>query len=309
MVVAIALVVLAQTSGPLAGGAWSSARPPECAPLDTGRAANVWERAKAPELRRYCDLLASGASKLAGSTALAREVVAIADEADKLVASKAAALVLKGRALAQLGSYSDAHKALSEARARDDRALDDPHALLAWARVLSRSGRPLEAADAYRALLPRASMLTLAERSGAEIEAGVLAMSRGPASLDEALPILRQAVRDAQDVAQTVAVLALALALDRAGDRDEARALLAERMRGDPRTSLGGARAKDLLGPAGAAEVGALGAMGLEATDPVAARAEWARYLEANGAEKRPWLEHARAHVAALAGKAPKKKP
>lgn len=301
------VVVLAQAGAPSAGGAWSSARPPECAPLDTGRASNVWERAKAPELRKYCDLLASGASKLAGSTAMARDVVAIAEEADKLLPNKAAPLVLKGRALAQLGQHTDAQKALADARARDDRALDDPHALFAWARVLARTGRTLEAADAYRALLPRASLLTLADRSAASIEAGVLAMARGATGLDEAVPILRQAARDSQDVAQMVAVLALALALDRAGDRDEARALLAERVRGDSRPTLGGARAKDLLGPAGALEIPALGALALETSDPAAAHAEWTRYLEVNA--KGPWLEHARTHTAALAGKKGKKRP
>jgi tetratricopeptide (TPR) repeat protein len=300
----IGIVVFVAAQG--VAGAWSSARPPECVPLDTGRASNVWERAKAPELRRYCDLLASGASKLASSTAMARDVVALADEAEKLVANKAAPLVLKGRALAQLGMYTDAHKALSDARGRDDRALDDPHALFAWARVLARTARAQEAADAYRALLPRSSLLTLADRSAAEIEAGLLAMSRGASAMDECVPILRQAVRDSQEIAQTVAVLALALALDRSGDKDEARALVADRVRGDPRSLLTGARARDLLGPAGALEVAALGGIALEQTDPASAHAEWTKYLEANA--KGPWLENARAHIAAVAGKRGKKR-
>ncbi|MDP9000911.1 MAG: hypothetical protein M3O46_12450, partial [Myxococcota bacterium] len=51
-------------------GAWSSNRPPECDDRG-GRTANVWERAKSPELRRYCDLVASASSKLAGMAAMA----------------------------------------------------------------------------------------------------------------------------------------------------------------------------------------------------------------------------------------------
>ena len=300
------LALFAQAASP--GGAWSSARPPECAPLDGGRANNVWERAKAPELRTYCDLLASGASKLAGSAAMARDVVTIADEADHLLAGKAAPAVLKGRALSQLGDHADAYRSLAEAKTRDDRALDDPHALLAWARVLARTGRAAEAADAYRALLPRASMLTLAERSAAALEAGMLAMGRGATGLDEAVSIFRQAVRDSQDVAQILSVLSLALALDRAGEKDEARAMLSERARGDPRAMLTATRAKELLGPAGALEAPALGAIALEVSDPGAARVEWQRYVDGASAGKGPWLPHARAHEAALSGKKPKPK-
>ena len=83
-----------------AGGAWASGRPAECTSLDGGRGANVWERAKAPELRRYCDLLAAGAAKLAWSAArvptgapapltrvppdtTSREVLEIAEDAER----------------------------------------------------------------------------------------------------------------------------------------------------------------------------------------------------------------------------------
>jgi tetratricopeptide (TPR) repeat protein len=306
----VLIVLVAQAASPSgANGAWSSARPPECAPLDGGKANNIWERAKAPELRRYCDLLASGASKLAGSAAMAKDVVAIADEAEHLLAGKAAPSVLKGRALTQLGDHAEAYKLLADAKSKDDRALDDPHALLAWARVLVRTGHAAEAADAYRALLPRASMLTLADRSAASLEAGMLAMARGASALDEAVPIFRQSVRDSQDIAQIVSALSLALALDRAGDKDEARAMLAERVHGDPRPVLASARAKDLLGPAGAPEAPALVAIALEISDPAAARAEWQRYVEAASGAKGPWIDHARAHEAALSGKKPPSKP
>jgi hypothetical protein len=50
----------------------------------------------------------------------------------------------------------------------------------------------------------------------------------------------------------------------------------------------------------------ALGGIGLETIDPASAHAEWTKYLEANA--KGPWLENARAHLAALAGKKGKKK-
>ncbi len=53
-----------------------------------------------------------------------------------------------------------------------------------------------------------------------------------------------------------------------------------------------------MLGPAREIEVHALAAMGLERTDPAAARAEWRAYLEAS--PRGPWVEEARAHEASL---------
>ena len=44
--------------------------------------------------------------------------------------------VLRGRALLRLGRAEDALAALRDAKTKDDRALDDPASLLAWARVL-----------------------------------------------------------------------------------------------------------------------------------------------------------------------------
>jgi tetratricopeptide (TPR) repeat protein len=281
--------------------AWSSARPPECAALDTGRASNVWERAKAPELRRYCDLLASGAAKLAGGEGGKDEVIALADKAEKIMPGHAAPPVLKGRALAQASRWQDALAALRDAKSRDERALDDPLALYVWARVLARTGQLDDARTAYRALLPRASMLTLADRSSASFEAGMLAMARGPAGLDEAVPILRQAVRDSQDVAQLASVLALALALDRAGLGDQARALLGERVHGDPRPDLESVAGRALLPPTVAAEEHALAALALESSDPNAAHAEWDAYVKAAG--DGAWGDHARAHLAPRRGR------
>src|SRR6187455_3218244 len=86
-------------------GTFGTARPTECGVSEGYRAANAWERAKEPNLRRYCDLLASGTAKLVGpgSSILMKEVPQIADEADKLLPNRAAPSVLKGRAYLRLG--------------------------------------------------------------------------------------------------------------------------------------------------------------------------------------------------------------
>ena len=282
-------------------GAWTTGRPPECGDPG-GRGANVWERAKSPELRRYCDLIASASSKLAGATSMPEEALASAREADQVLPDHAAPRVLEGRALAALGKLDEALKALGEAKALDPTALDDPPALLCWARVLARTAHADGAAEAYRALLPRASAMPTAERASASVEAGLVAMAHGAPGLDEAVAALREGLREAEDEVQSVAVLALALALDRGGDTDESRALLAERAHGDPRMALATARAQELLAVA-PAETHALAALALEsneARDAAGAREAWEKYLAA--AASGPWAAQARAHLVALGG-------
>src|SRR5579859_388110 len=110
MFFAASLLILAQAS------AWGSGRPPECG--EPGRhAANAWERAKSPELRRYCDLVASASSKLAGTTAMAEAALQSAREADGVLPGHAAPLILEGRALVALGKLDDALRALEGGKA------------------------------------------------------------------------------------------------------------------------------------------------------------------------------------------------
>jgi tetratricopeptide (TPR) repeat protein len=277
-------------------GALGASRPVECGVQEGFRATNRWERAKEPNLQGYCALLASGTAKLVNAGALAKDVPQIADEADKLLPGRAAPSVLKGRALLRLGKADEARKALEEAKKRDDRALDDPVALLAWARANARTGHLDEAAKAYRGALPRTSALAASERSAASFEAGMIVMAEGARALDDAVAMLRQARREAQDAMQLASVVGLALALDRAGQAEEARAVLAERVHADARPLLGDPRVVEALGDAGVGhERDALLAIALEPSDAPAARQAWRRYLEGAGG-KGPWAEHARAH-------------
>jgi len=280
-------------------GAWSSARPRECLPATGARDVNVWERAKAPELRRFCDLLASGAAKMAASVGMSEEVLAIAGEAERLRPGRAATSVLRGRALAQRGRDEEAKAAFVEAQARDANALDDPAGLLAWARTLARTGQPAPALAAYRALLPRAAALPSPERGAAAVEAGMLAMGGGKAGLEDAIALFRQARRDAQDSMTTVAGLGLALALDRAGEREEARAVAFEVARGDVRATLATVERRVFVGGQ-APEASAFAALALERSDLPAAQRAWRAYAEAAG-PRSPWFEHARAHAEARA--------
>jgi tetratricopeptide (TPR) repeat protein len=295
---AVALVVLAQAAGPTSWAGWTSGRPSECGNAK-GRGTNVWDRAKTPELRHYCDLVAGASSKLAGSGAMAQAALDTSRQAERALPGHAAPRLLEGRALAALGKLDEARVAMLDARSRDSAALDDPTALLAWARVSARTGHADEASEAYRTLLPRASALASPDRGAAFVEGGILeSVVRGKDGIDEATAALREALRETHDDPLGVAVLGLALALDRRGDRDEARALLAERSHGDPRSLLAQRDAKELLSVA-PLEEGALVAIGLEPTDAAGAHDAWEKYLAA--APSGVWVAHARAHLAALA--------
>lgn len=281
--------------------AFGAARPAECGVSEGFRATNVWERAKEPQLRGYCELLARGTAHLVRSPGLVKDVIGLAKRADELLPGRAAPKVLEGRALLRLGRADEALDALTEAKKRDDRALDDPVALLAWARANARTGHPAAATEAYRAALPRTSALSASERSAASFEAGMIVMAQGPKGIDDAVAMLRQARRDAQDAMQVAAVVALGLALDRAGQREESRALVTERVRSDVRGVLADASVVQALADAGVSyEADALLATALEQVDPAGAQAAWQGYEVAG---RGPWLEHARARAGAAAPK------
>ncbi len=132
-------------------------------------------------------------------------------------------------------------------------------------------------------------------------------MSEGGKSIDDAVAMLRQARREAQDALQVASVVALALALDRAGQKEEAKAVLAERVRSDVKPVLNDARVVEALADAGVpSESDALVATALEVTDPAAARDAWKKYVDGAGG-KGPWADHARAHEALAPAK--KEKP
>lgn len=307
----LVLAVFLQLASP-SDARWGSARPSECAKADGASGTNAWERAKSPELRAYCDKLASATSQLVGSGPVSLEVLALAEEAAKARPEKAAPHVLRGRALARLARHPEALAAFEEAKKRDEHALEEPRALFRWAHELARSGRHAEALPAYRSLLPRASQLDLNERAAAYVEAGLLLLAQGPKDLDDALAVLRQARREAQESLQVLGALALGLALERAGEHEQARALLAERGAKEPRKleiALSDARVKEsLLAGGDPGEEHALRAVLYEDADPVRAVEGYRAYLEKS--PKKPWEAHARKRIEALSGKrAPAVKP
>jgi tetratricopeptide (TPR) repeat protein len=315
--VALVLLMSAASPGPSGG----SARPAECAKADGSSGTNVWERAKAPELAQYCEKLASATAQLVGTEPVSPEVLTLVDSAIQLRPQRAPGHALRGRALVRLARYPEAVAAFEAAKKRDDRALDEPRALFAFAHALARTGRLSDALVAFRTLLPRAARLEAAERGAAYVEAGLLLLRGGPSQLDDAIAVLREARRQAQDAVHSAALLGLALALERAGEHEQARALLAEPSKLPKRleSALAEPRAREVLavGEPGIEHllVGAL----LEEADPARAVAAYRAGLEKSAAgaasaprpggqpAKGPWDEHTRKRIDALSGrKAPR---
>lgn len=270
---------------------FSGTRPKECAVVH----ANAWERAKAPSMRAYCDLIASATSKLTSGRENARAALAEAEEAEKLGPDRPAARILHARALERLGKPEEAFQAFSAAQKLDPRSVDEPAVLLSFSRTLARTKRVAEAEAAYRMLLPRASFLDSRERAAAYLEAGLLLMQKGPASIDETVAIFRQARAEAQDSTRAVSQVLLALALDRSGDVAQAQAVLGDR--GDVRSLLEEARIKEIFEIVSAeSEAIAVAAEAQSKDKPQDARESWARYAKA--APKSPWVAHAQEHAA-----------
>jgi tetratricopeptide (TPR) repeat protein len=277
---------------------FASGRPPECA----GARLNAWERAKAPQMRAYCDLIASATSKIAGGKESARAALAETQEAEQLAPEQPYSRVLRGRALEKLGRAPEAYDAFAEAKKLDARALDDPQTLLSWSRVLARTKRSDEAENAYRMLLPRASWLDSRDRALAYVEAGLIVMQKGPQKIDEAVAIFRQARAEAQDSYRAVALVLLALALDRSGDPAQAQAVLGDR--GDVRALFDDPRVREVFDTVVAGpEIDAAVAESLQPLKPKDAQVAWAKYLK--NAAGSPWADHAasRANAGAPAKK------
>ncbi|WP_437967415.1 hypothetical protein WMF04_49050 [Sorangium sp. So ce260] len=231
-----------QSSGDLVAAAAAAGRPPECSARTSraiARGPTVWERARAPELPRYCDLLARGQAQLGGDAEAAREAARLADQ---LLPGHAAPQVLLARAALALGSPADAARAFDRARRIDPRSVEDPHTLHDLARSLARTGERDGAIATYRALVPRIDLLgTADQRALVLLEAAHLSMAAAGAAakppaggfaegarseLDEAIAYLREARQRAQTQLARDVTLSLALALDRAGDKAQADAAL-----------------------------------------------------------------------------------
>jgi tetratricopeptide (TPR) repeat protein len=298
-------------SASLSAAAAASGRPPECVAGSRralARGPSVWELAREPNLRRYCDLMSLAQTQLAAQPEAAKKS---AREADATLPGRPSPQVIVARAALALGSAEEAARAFEAARALDPRSVEEPAAMHDLARALVRTGKRDEALAVYRALVPRVDLLATDERRVAVLlEAAHVSMAaegagtatlpadvgkKAPrARLDEAVAYLREArQRPATPLAGDV-LLSLALAEGRRGERDAEGAALAEAQRTGAKLRPGAL--EYVVTPEDAA---ALAALAEEGTYRAAAQSAWEGYLAGPGG-KGPWATAARGHLEAL---------
>jgi tetratricopeptide (TPR) repeat protein len=310
----------------LSAAAAASGRPPECSSGSKralAKGPSVWELARVPTLQRYCDLMARAHAELPTLPEAAKKA---AEEADTALPGRAAPAVVLARAALALGAIDEAARAFDRARAADPRSVEEPSTMHDLGRVLVKTGKRDEALGVYRALVPRIDLLGGGDRrvavlleaahlsmaaegaGGALPSVGELARPRaalphdaasghdphGRPRLDEAIAYLREARQRPPTQLAVDVLLSLALALDRAGARDEADAMLTEAARGGAR--LRGGLLDYLVAPEDRA---ALDALAAESSDRAAAQKAWEGYLAGPGG-KGPWAAAARARLDAL---------
>jgi tetratricopeptide (TPR) repeat protein len=295
----------------LEAAAAASPRPIECAAGSRHRGTELWERARGQRVEIYCGALARGFALLQRAPdAALKEALA----AERALPGHAATRILKGRALLRLGELEEAYSLLSGLAGKTPDAFADPGALHDLALVELLSGRLNEALREYRTLVPRTQLLEdVRERHRVLIEAGGLALALGPANSSEALGYLGEARRlGAPPGLGDLTIGLLALALDRSGRVEQARALVreasgpwvTERLTAELRSPSGEAAKKWPLGkvllPAlVGSEAHAIVALLAERTDVKLAKAQWAAFLQSSAGQG-PWAEHARKKLAGL---------
>ncbi|MDI3283683.1 tetratricopeptide repeat protein [Polyangium sp. 15x6] len=319
----LASIVLASPTPPSSGqgaslvaAAAASGRPRECASTvrrGLSRRPTVWELVRAPELGRYCDLVARAKALLVSDPAAAKTA---AENAEKVLPGYAAPRVLLARAALALGKIDDAAREFEAARGKDPRSVEDPPTMHDLAEVLRRTGKLEDALAVYRALVPRIDLLGSPDRRVAVLleaahvsmavaasrAAGGATPAEAPstepkrAPLDEAAAYLREARQRPPSALSGDVLLSLVLVLDRNGDRVQADAALADARASGVHLRTGG---PSYL--AAAEDKACLEAL---AAEGAAAVKLWETYLAGPGA-KTPWAASARARLEA-AKKAPR---
>ncbi len=323
--VLLASIVLASPSpssngqgASLVAAAAASGRPRECASTvrrGLSRRPTIWALARAPELGRYCDLVARSKALLVSDPAAAKTA---AEGAEKVLPGHAAPRVLLARAALALGKVDDAAREFEAARAKDPRSVEDPPTMHDLAEVLRKTGKLEDALAVYRALVPRIDLLGSADRrvavllEAAHVSMAVAALRAAGSSsssavdapspeakrapLDEAAAYLREARQRPPSALSGDVLLSLVLVLDRNGDRVQADAALADARASGVRLRSGG--------PSYLAVAEDKACLEALAADGAASVKLWETYLTGPGG-KAPWAASARARLD-VAKKAPR---
>jgi tetratricopeptide (TPR) repeat protein len=273
----------------LVAAAAASGRPAECLPVKTtgpGRRNGVWARARIPNLQRYCALIARAHARIDENPMSARVA---ATKAEELVPNRAAPQVVLARVALMQGDLLAAQKAFDLALSRNTRGVEQPVAMHDLALTQWRTGKLEEALSTYRVLVPRAALLPDRHaRAQVLLEAAHVAMAVAPSKpdeqsriLDESLAYLREASRDSHHALAMDVALSLVLALDRAGRRAQADAIL--RAQRGSATWAATASASTLSYLASKEDLLVMRGLALEQHDGAAAAKNYRLYLEGAG--------------------------
>jgi len=288
--------LIADASGALLAAATSSPRPAECASPAALQEPEFWARARSADRGPYCVALARAHTRLSRAP---QEALTLAERAQTLVPSSRAAQILRARALVRLGRGRDAWALVGSLvnKPGEPLLLEDPAALRDIAAAAVAAGDDAAAHGLFRVIAARASLLPDARmRALVFLETGVLALARGRESLSEAELYFDEARRFQVPGLRDLVQAFTALALDRAGHGEQARA--AARETGGPwelerrAESLG-----SLVLPSG--ELSAAIATLAEGRDAKLAESSWRTYLADPRASKGPWADHARGKLSA----------
>lgn len=282
-------------------------RSAECSPsrLATGR--DHWERARNPSLVRYCDQLARAEALVESNP---QKAIDAAAQAEELLPGRAAPLVVKGRALAQLGQFPLAAETLTKARSVDPLALSYAPALYALALSLRESQNRTGAVVVYRELLSRVAALSDVQRDRVWVETVSQVMAQGGAdALDESITLARTGVQTITSAYGSILQGLLALALDRKGLKLEAAGVASEAVRAGALSELQSATGLSVVLRGVPDEQAALIARLREVQDSAGAAAAWDTFASSHASS--PWVSHARAKAAELrkSAVAPKPRP
>ena len=290
--------VLADASSTLIAAATSSPRPPECASAAAAQEPEFWARARSADRAPYCVALARAHTRLGR---LPAEALTLAERAQDLGCPRRGHELLRARALVRLGRGSEAWTLLGPLLGKpgEPALIEDPVALRDIAAAAVAAGDDGAAHDLFRVIAARANLLPDARlRAVVFLETGVLAMARGQGSLPEAELYFDEARRAQVPGLRDLIQAFTALALDRAGHGEQARA--AARETGGPWELERRAESlRDLVLPSG--ELSAAIAILAEGRDQKLADSRWRAYLADARAARGPWAEHAQRKLSAPA--------
>jgi tetratricopeptide (TPR) repeat protein len=308
---ACALTSAPALAGPREGAALTAAanasgRPKECSgPASSGQRGwrpTIWDNARQPQLKRYCDLLGRAQARLSQAPVAAREAATVAD---RILPGYASPWVIMGRAEVALHRFDDALKAFEKARSIDVRSIEEPHALHDLGLAQRHAGKLPEALETYRTLVPRLGLLSgVQDRAGVLLEAAAIAMAGGDDGQREAITLLSEARSYPASRYDPDVYALLALALDRSGSSEQASEML-EVMR---------ARGLALAAPDPEAppaylvrtgDAAAMYAISLERTDPKKAAELWEKFASSETNQR--FKDHAKKRVEAARAAAAKK--